>query len=62
MVRLRVARKWTQEDLAERTGITVKHISSLENGHKEPGLAIIVKLAKSFEITLPEFLQGIDGE
>jgi transcriptional regulator with XRE-family HTH domain len=61
VVGLRAERGWTQEDLAERTTITVKHISSLENGHREPCLGVLVKLAKSFGVSLPELLGGIEN-
>jgi transcriptional regulator with XRE-family HTH domain len=49
----------TQEQLGERSGLSREHISYIENGHREPCLVNMVKLAKAFGITLAEMLEGI---
>ncbi|MGO9339679.1 MAG: helix-turn-helix domain-containing protein [Terracidiphilus sp.] len=56
---LRVERHWSQEDLAERSGIGRVFISQMENGHKEACLAIIETLADSFSITISELMEGV---
>jgi putative transcriptional regulator len=58
--KLRAERSWSQEDLSERAEIGIKHISSLENGHREPCLGVILKLAKSFDMSVSELLRDID--
>lgn len=49
---LRKANGWTQEDLADRTGISVRSISSIENGVFSVTLENINKLAGAFGLKL----------
>jgi len=58
---LRAKQKWSQEDLSERAQIGIKHISSLENGHREPCLNTIAKLAEAFGITASQLIKGLEG-
>lgn len=59
---LRQARRWTQERLAERAGVTPKYIGQIERGEVSPTLLVLAKLARAFEMPLHEmlFLEG-DG-
>ena len=43
----------------KKTGISVQHISNMENGHREPCLNNMAKLAKTFSVTLSEMTKGI---
>jgi transcriptional regulator with XRE-family HTH domain len=54
---LRLAREWTQEQLAEAAGITSTYISDLERGEKVPSLSILLRLARGLDIPLAELLQ-----
>jgi len=56
---LRSKRGWTQQQLADMTGIGRVHVSELENGKREAGLKILERLASSFEMSISEFLKGI---
>jgi transcriptional regulator with XRE-family HTH domain len=56
---LREKRGWTQQQLADMTGIGRVHVSELENGRREAGLRMLEKLAASFEITAAELLKEI---
>lgn len=56
---MRDDRGWSQEYLAEISGIGRVHISQLENGRREAGLRILETLAGAFEITASEFLKGV---
>jgi transcriptional regulator with XRE-family HTH domain len=58
---LRKKRGWRQIDLAEQAGIHEVHISDLERGVREVGLRHLAALAGAFELSLSEFLKGIDG-
>ena len=58
---LRKKRSWRQIDLAEQSGIHEVHISDLERGTREVGLRHLAALAAAFEMSLSEFLKGIDG-
>jgi transcriptional regulator with XRE-family HTH domain len=58
---LRKKRGWRQIDLAEQSGIHEVHISDLERGVREVGLRHLAALATAFEVSLSEFLKGVNG-
>lgn len=41
---------WTQEDLADRTGLTENTIRNIENGITNPSMKAIVAIANAFNI------------
>lgn len=41
---------WTQEKLAERAGLHENYISRLENGHQEPRVSVVRKLATALGV------------
>lgn len=49
---------YTQEQLAEKLGVTNKTISRWENGHYMPDLSLLEPLSKELYITLNELLAG----
>jgi putative transcriptional regulator len=55
--RHRKARGLTQEQVADRTGISTNFVSELERGLKAPGLLVIVKLSKALEVSVHELLE-----
>jgi transcriptional regulator with XRE-family HTH domain len=57
--RLRKAREllnMSQGDVEKRTGLMRSYISRIENGHSEPALETLEKLARAFDIPLYELL------
>jgi transcriptional regulator with XRE-family HTH domain len=56
---LREKRGWTQQQLADITGVGRVHVSELENGKREAGLRMLEKLAASFESAVSDLLKGI---
>ena len=56
---LREKQGWTQQQLADMTGIGRVHVSELENGKREAGLRMLEKLAATFEITVSDILKEI---
>ena len=56
---LRVARGWTQADLAHRLSITRNGVNSWEQGLSMPSPATLVDLAKLFSVTT-DYLLGIE--
>ena len=46
----RQALGWTQEDLAEATGLHWTYVGSVERGERNISLANIVKLAKALDV------------
>jgi transcriptional regulator with XRE-family HTH domain len=57
--KLREAAKWTQEELAERSGLHRTYIGSIERGERNLALLNIRKVANAFSLTLSEFLDEI---
>jgi transcriptional regulator with XRE-family HTH domain len=53
---LRVAEGLSQSKLAEELEISRAYLSQVENGHNEPGLGLLKKVAKYFEIPLAVIL------
>lgn len=57
VARLRRDLGWTQEQLAERSGLSQQYISGLENGLRNPTVLTIYELAVSLGVK-PEALIG----
>jgi transcriptional regulator with XRE-family HTH domain len=53
---LRTAEGLSQDALAEELGVSRVHLSQIENGHKEPSLAVLRKAADFFQVPLPVLL------
>ena len=61
--RIRKNRDLTQEQVAERIGVTQNFISMLETGAREASIGTLAKLADEFEIPLPALVTlGWDPE
>ena len=58
--KLRKGRGFTQEELAERLGVTYQAISKWENDSGMPDISQIVPLASIFDVST-DFLFGIDN-
>jgi len=56
---LRTERGWTQEDLADKSGVGRVFVSQLENGHKDVCLGVMEALADSFDISLSDLLKQV---
>jgi transcriptional regulator with XRE-family HTH domain len=56
---LREKHGWTQQQLADITGIGRVHVSELENGKREAGLRMLEKLAVTFEMKVSDILKEI---
>ncbi len=47
--RMRHARGWTQEELADRVGLSVRYIGKLERAAASPTVTILGRLAEALE-------------
>lgn len=56
----RLKKRYTQDYLAELTGITQKYLNMIENKKANLSIAIIVNLCESLEIDLNSLLKNID--
>lgn len=59
LLRIRQARKLSQENLAERAGIHRTQISLLESGRRQPLLETVVRLAGALDVPVETLFEGI---
>jgi transcriptional regulator with XRE-family HTH domain len=52
--RLREAKGWGQTKLAAEAGMAVSGVSQIENGHRNPNSATLIKLARALEVEVSE--------
>jgi transcriptional regulator with XRE-family HTH domain len=57
ITRLRKDKKWSQDDLAKEIGSSRVMIGKYERGDNMPSIEVIVKLAKSFDVSI-DYLVG----
>ena len=57
---IRQRKKWTLEMLAERAGMHVTYLSSIERGHRNPTLNVLASLARGLAVSLSDLLAGIE--
>ena len=58
---LRQSLNWSQEVLAEETGLDRTFISQLETGRKQPSLLTIFRLARSFQVESSDLLRRVEA-
>lgn len=58
IAKLRKEKKLTQEQLAEKLGVTDKSISRWENGKTMPDYSVVQQLCEILEVTVVELLNG----
>ena len=59
LLRVRQARKLSQESLAHLAGIARDQISIIENGRRKPGIETVVRLAGALEVSTESLFEGI---
>jgi transcriptional regulator with XRE-family HTH domain len=59
LLRVRQARRLSQETLAERAGIHRTQISLFETGQRQPLLETSIRLAGALEVPIATLLEGI---
>lgn len=53
----RLAKGWTQEEFAERSGFSQQYISGLESGRRNPTVVSLFELAQALGIDPADLLQ-----
>ena len=56
--KIRIEKKMTQQDLAEKIGVTDRAISKWENGRGTPDISLLIPLSMALEISVLELLNG----
>lgn len=52
----------TQEQLAERAGSHWTYISEIENGHRNPSINLLRRIAHGLEVSLADLIAGAEQE
>lgn len=54
----------TQEELAEKVGITPQYLSRIENGgySKNVSLSTLMKIAGVLDVTMSQLMEGVESE
>lgn len=58
----RAEKGWTQQDLAERVGVSRQTIVAMEKNRYNPSLILAFKIAQVFEVSLTEIFGYTEGE
>ena len=56
---LRLARGWTQEDLAHEAGLAPVQVSRIERGKREIRLTTLLRLINALEVSPTELLESL---
>ena len=62
VLQLRKEKGWSQERLAEKSGISNNYVSNIENCYSIPSLETLMKLCDAFQITPNDLLLGVSQE
>lgn len=54
---LRQQRGLTLQQVSEYLGVSTTHIWNLENGHKSPNVALVIKLSDLFGVTADQLIR-----
>lgn len=50
-----------QAELARTVGVGQSHLSAIERGKKEPGAAVLYRIAKRYDKSIEWLLTGVEG-
>ena len=54
---LRAERSWSQQDLAERLGVSRQSVNAIETGKYDPSLPLAFRIADLFELAIETIFQ-----
>ena len=54
---LRAEREWSQQDLAERLGVSRQSVNAIETGRYDPSLPLAFRIAEVFGLPIEDIFQ-----
>ena len=60
--RLRHAKGWTQEDLADRVGLSVRYLGQVERGQASMTVTVLGRLADALSVDASKLVKGIANQ
>jgi transcriptional regulator with XRE-family HTH domain len=61
VARLRDERGLSQDKLAEKADLDRTYISGIERGVRNPGIKIVLRIAKALNVSLTELCKGVEA-
>jgi transcriptional regulator with XRE-family HTH domain len=58
LLRLRQANGWTQEELADRVGLSVRYVGQVERGEASMSVTVLGQFADALAIDVAELVRG----
>ena len=55
---LRAERGWSQQDLAERLGVSRQSVNAIETGRYDPSLPLAFRIADLFDLVIEEIFEN----
>jgi transcriptional regulator with XRE-family HTH domain len=62
VAQIRRIKKITQEELAERSGLTLSYISKIETGRRNPTITVVSKIAQSLDVDIYQLFTTLELE
>jgi transcriptional regulator with XRE-family HTH domain len=57
--RLRTARGWTQEDLAERVGLSARYVGQIERAQASMTVTVLGRVADALKVDAAELVEAV---
>ncbi len=54
---LRAERDWSQQDLADRLGVSRQSVNAIEKGRYDPSLPLAFTIAETFDLAIEDIFQ-----
>jgi len=61
VARLRDEKGFSQDKLAEKADLDRTYLSGIERGVRNPGIKVVIKLAKALGVTVDQLCKGVDA-
>lgn len=55
---LRAERDWSQQELADRLGVSRQSVNAIETGRYDPSLPLAFRIAEVFELAIEDIFQN----
>ena len=59
---LRAERDWSQQDLADRLGVSRQSVNAIEKGRYDPSLPLAFTIAEVFELAIEEIFSDAHAD
>jgi transcriptional regulator with XRE-family HTH domain len=59
--RLRNTAGFSQDKLADKASIDRTYLSGIERGVRNPGIKVVIRLARALRVSVDQFCKGVDA-